>query len=153
MKPVWNKWRVSKWHNFHFWVNFHYIFENTNILTFITGHIFLPAILLARLEHCMDKGKALDGFKSYLSNGSFIFPIACYFFLTYASLCSTFRKHGLSFHCYADDTQIYLPLKPSSSGLETLISCLSDVKASLSLNFLDLNESNWNNCVRLVKFF
>ncbi len=50
-------------------------------------------------------------------------------------------RHGLSFHCYADDTQIYLPLKQSSNGLEALMSCLSDVKAWLSLNFLNFNDS------------
>ncbi len=54
-------------------------------------------------------------------------------------LCFIFRKHGLYFHCYADD--IYLPLKPSSNGPETLASCLSGVKAWLSLNFLNFNES------------
>ncbi len=53
---------------------------------------------------------------------------------------SIFRKHGLSFQCYADDTQIYLPLKQSSSDLEALMSCLSDVKAWLSLHFLNSNE-------------
>ncbi len=56
-------------------------------------------------------------------------------------LGSIFRKHGLSFHCYADDTQIYLPLKQSSNGPETLMSCLSVVKAWLSLHFLNFNES------------
>ncbi len=56
-------------------------------------------------------------------------------------LVSIFRKHGLSIYCYADDTQIYLPLKQSSNSPETLMSCLSDVKAWLSLNFLNFNES------------
>ncbi len=56
-------------------------------------------------------------------------------------LGSIFRKHGLSFHCYADDTQIYLPLKQSSNGPETLMSSLSDVKAWLSLHFLNFNGS------------
>jgi len=48
------------------------------------------------------------------------------------SLGSIFGKHGGSFHFYADDTQIYLPLK-------TLLAWLTDVRAWMSLNFLHLN--------------
>lgn len=51
-----------------------------------------------------------------------------------------FRKHGLSFHCYADETQIYLLLKSSSSELESLMSCFLDVKAWMSLSFLDCSK-------------
>ncbi len=43
-----------------------------------------------------------------------------------------FRKHGLSFHCYADETQVYLPVKLMAS----LMACLADVKDWFSLNFL-----------------
>ncbi len=42
---------------------------------------------------------------------------------------SIFRKQGLSFHCYADDTQVYLPVKRYSVGFESLMACLEDVKA------------------------
>lgn len=51
-----------------------------------------------------------------------------------------FRKYGLSFHCYVDDTQVYLALKWNSDGLDALLACLTDVKAWLSLNFLNFNE-------------
>ncbi len=121
------------------------------------------AILLARLEHCVGiKGSALEWFRSYLSNrkfsvnigeysseaavlscgvpqGSILAPIL--FSLYMLPLGSIFRKYGLSFHCYTDDTQVYLPLKPNTDGLETLRACLSDVKAWLSLNSLNFNEN------------
>ncbi len=121
------------------------------------------AILLTHLEHCVGiKGSALEWFKSYFSNQSFGVNIGEYssgvaslscgvpqgsslapiiFSLYMLLLGSIFRKHGMYFHCYADDTQIYLPLKQSSNGPETLMSCLSDVKAWLSLHFLNFNES------------
>ncbi len=107
------------------------------------------------------KGSALKWFKSYFSNRSFRVNIGEYssgvaslscgvpqgsilapilFSLYMLPLGSIFRKHGLSFHCYAD-TQIYLPLKQSSNGLEALMSCLFDLKAGLYFNFLNFNES------------
>lgn len=51
-----------------------------------------------------------------------------------------FKKHGLYYHCYADDTQLYLPLK-HRNGLVSFSACLSDVKAWMRSNFLYLNES------------
>ena len=39
------------------------------------------------------------------------------------------EKHGVSFHCYADDTQLYLPVKPTEPGtLTSLIDCLNHLK-------------------------
>ena len=38
------------------------------------------------------------------------------------------RKHGISFHCYADDTQLYIRIDPSSSApLSTLTTCLEEI--------------------------
>lgn len=52
------------------------------------------------------------------------------------------RKHGISFHCYADDTQIYLPLKRSdANSLKPELDCLNDIKAWMPLNFLNFNKS------------
>ena len=58
-----------------------------------------------------------------------------------APLGSILRKHGISFHCYADDCQIYIPLKHNSFySIHPLLECLSDIKAWMSLNFLSFNE-------------
>lgn len=58
--------------------------------------------------------------------------------LPLGSIC---RKYGVSFHFYADDTQLYLPLKHNDkNGLEILLACLADVRSWLSNNFLHLND-------------
>ncbi len=43
-----------------------------------------------------------------------------------------FRKHGVSVHCYAEDTQIDLPLEYNNKDLDPLLACLADVKAWMS---------------------
>lgn len=48
----------------------------------------------------------------------------------------------MSFHFYADDIQIYLPLKHNDKeGLETLLVCLADIRSRISSNLLHLNAS------------
>ncbi|KAF7644165.1 hypothetical protein LDENG_00226570 [Lucifuga dentata] len=54
---------------------------------------------------------------------------------------SIFKKHGVSFHCYTEDSQIYLPLKRKTTILlKALLDCLDDIKTWMALNFLDLSE-------------
>uniref|UniRef100_A0A8P4G3E0 Reverse transcriptase domain-containing protein n=1 Tax=Dicentrarchus labrax TaxID=13489 RepID=A0A8P4G3E0_DICLA len=120
-------------------------------------------ILLQRLEHQIGiKGTALSWFKSYLSDrsqfvhvndessintivshgdpqGSVLGPIL---FTSYMlPLGNIIRNHSINFHCYADDTQLYLSIKPDEiNQLSKLQTCLKDIKSWMTCNFLMLNS-------------
>lgn len=107
-------------------------------------------ILLDRLSCSVGiSGKVLDWFASYLSNrkhcvsinnfkstfspvyygvpqGSIFGPIL--FSIYMLPLGDIVRRYGIPFHCYADDTQLYLPVKPTDlSVLRSLQACLTDI--------------------------
>ncbi len=122
------------------------------------------SILLSRLEECVGiKGIALKWFQSYLTDRSFSVHLGEFFFICCPTflwrspgsilgpmlfslymlpLGDIFRKHNISFHCYADDVQIYLPVKTSDkASFMSLLNCLRDFKTWLDQNFLCLNEN------------
>lgn len=116
---------------------------------------------ISGLERCIGVGGTiLNWFRSFLSNRRFSFNIgkhssfvahatfgvsqgstlAPFLFSLYRlPIGSIFRRFGVSYHCYADDTQLYMPvMRNDRSTINQLAVCLQDLKAWLSNNFLHL---------------
>jgi hypothetical protein len=53
------------------------------------------------------------------------------------------KRHNMSYHCYADDTQAYLVIKPIDNWINIatrMEACLSDISAWMKSNMLKLNQ-------------
>jgi hypothetical protein len=124
-------------------------------------------ILIKRLnKKCGVRGTALKWIKSYLSErtcqviingktsnekdlkygvpqGSVLGPIL--FSIYMSPLGEIIKKHGLNYHIYADDTQIYIAFSPnegSKGNIERskLEACIRDVKVFLLRNKMKFND-------------
>ena len=70
--------------------------------------------------------------------GSILGPIL---FLVYASsLSNGFLSHNVDFHLYADESQIYLPIRNIPDAKEKISALLSDIKVWMIKRKLKLNE-------------
>ena len=118
-------------------------------------------LLLDGLAKLGITGTALKWFNSYLSDrtyqvswkgllssprtlktgvpqGSVLGPLL--FSLYTKSLGTIITAHNLSYHCYADDTQLFLSFPPSATQVEERISaCLADISEWMASNHLKLN--------------
>ena len=120
-------------------------------------------ILLSRLRsHFGITGNALNWFASYLSDRSLMVKVGQYFsqivqlkygvphgsvlgpILLYTTpLKDIIQKHGVSYHTYADDTQLYLTFRPGvdiNNACGRLEECISDIKRWMLCNKLKLND-------------
>ena len=123
------------------------------------------SILTQRLKSLGIKGTVLNWFISYLSERSQYVRIGNFtsgkttmkygvpqgsvggpllFSLYMQPISKIFHKHCISYHCYADDIQIYLSFKPTMSSLSSAVSkletCLEELKSWLISNGLKLND-------------
>ena len=79
-----------------------------------------------------------------LPQGSIIGPRGFTLYSQY--IASIIRRHGLKYHIYADDVQIYMSLNPKVPGdaacaIFKLSSCVKEVRHWLTRNMLKLNDS------------
>ena len=75
--------------------------------------------------------------------GSILGPIL--FTLYTTPLRKICTKHGVTYHLYADDQQLYLAFKPSNAGakeqcIEQLEGCIAEICKWMAANMLKLND-------------
>ena len=127
------------------------------------GNTVNHSILLSRLKSIGITDSALSWFTSYITDrshyisinnhkshstpvshgvpqGSVLGPLL--FIIYMLPLGLIIRRHGLQFHCYADDTQLYISTKTITPAIfSTLTDCITDIKTWMTHNFLKLNSN------------
>ena len=79
--------------------------------------------------------------------GSLLGPVLFTIYTT--PLGRIIQRHGLTYHLYADDTQLYMAFKPSDviskcDAISRIEACVADIRIRMNDNFLKLNDDKMN---------
>ena len=108
---------------------------------------WFESYLKGRTQHVAIKNvkSSMTKLKCGVPQGSVLGPVL---FTTYLlPLGEILRKFGVQFHCYADDTQLYIPFSQNdNSCLGSIEECVSEIQIWMKANLLKLNaEKNRND--------
>ena len=137
-------------------------------------------IMLSRLKfYCRITGNALKWFKSYMENrtqtvlvkgsksepvnlttgvpqGSVLGPLLLFIYML--PLYQIMRKHGILFHGYADDTQLYILFRPGDAvsladAIHRLEMCIQEIRIWMTANKLKLNDGKTDFMVIVSAYY
>ena len=136
--------------------------DHDRLLAVLNSHIGITGAALSWFEsylkgltrHVAIKNvqSSMTKSKCGVPQGSVLGPVL---FTTYLlPLADILRKFGGQFHCYADDTQLYIPFSQNdNSCLGSIEDCVSEIKIWMKANFLKLNAEKTERIILSSPYF
>ena len=119
-------------------LKYHFGF-GSKVLKWIEGYLYDHAQQVKIDDKVLDPVKLEHG----VPQGSVLGPVL--FTLYTSPLGDICKKHGVDYHCYADDMQNYLSFKPNvkedqEECIKTLELCIAEIRQWMQTNLLKLND-------------